>query len=50
MQEIEVEMIGAESCEASIASSLDAIPCHMAGLDLGDEKYLITPISDDTAN
>ena len=41
MQQIEIEMVGAETSEARLASTGDAISRHLIGLHLGDQEYTV---------
>jgi len=41
MQQIEIEMVGAETSEARRAGTGDAISRHFIGLHLGDQEYTV---------
>src|SRR3989440_12857587 len=41
MQQIEIEMVGAETSQARLASTRDAISRHLVGLHLGDQEYTV---------
>src|SRR5436853_1827338 len=41
MQQIEIEMVGAETSQARLASTRDAISRHLVGLHLGDQEYAV---------
>src|SRR2546421_53082 len=47
MQQIEIEMVGAETSQARLASTRDAISRHLVGLHLGDQEsaQLLAPQS-----
>src|ERR1700756_2929595 len=41
MQQIEIEMVGAETSEAPLGTTRDAISRHFIGLHLGDQEYTV---------
>src|SRR5256885_14368322 len=50
MQQIEIEMVGAETSEARLASTRDAISRHLVGLHLGDQEYTVAPTGNHVTN
>src|SRR5262245_4665832 len=46
VQQIEIEIAGAETSEARLASSRDAVPGHFIGLYLGDQEDVVALIVD----
>ena len=41
VQQVEIEMISAETGEARLASTRDAVSRHVIGLHLGDQEYAV---------
>jgi hypothetical protein len=50
VQQVEIEMIGAEAGEACLASTRDAVSCYVAGPHLGDEEYVVALTGNHPAN
>jgi hypothetical protein len=50
MQQIEIEMISAETGEASATSARHAISGHLIGFHLGDHEGTVTLTGDRAAN
>src|SRR5208282_777131 len=43
MEQVKIQMIGAETSEARLASTGDAISSHFITFHLGDQEYLVAP-------
>jgi hypothetical protein len=50
VQQIEIEIVSAETGEARLASARDAISGHVIGLHLGDQEYAVTLTGNYVAN
>ncbi len=50
MQEVEIEMVGAEAFEARLASARDAVSRHVVGPHFGHEENAIALAGDRTTN
>jgi hypothetical protein len=50
MQQIEIEMIGAQTGEATLTSTHHAISGHLIGFHLGDQEGTVTLTGDRVAN
>ena len=50
MQQIEIQMFGAETSEARRAGTRDAIAGHLIALHLGDEEYAVALTGNDVTN
>jgi len=50
MQQIEIEIVGAETGEARLTGTRDAIASHVIGLNLGDQEYVVTLTGNHVAN
>ena len=42
MQQIEIEIVGAETSKAQLASTSNAVSGHVIGFHFGNEKYAVT--------
>jgi hypothetical protein len=50
MQQVEIEMISAETGEARLASARDAVSRHVIGQHLGDQEYAVALIGNHVAD
>src|SRR5271167_471556 len=50
MQQVEIEMISAETAEARVASPRDAVSHHVIGPHFGDQEYAVAPTGDHAAD
>src|SRR5215469_16374376 len=50
MQQVEIEMISAETAEARVASLRDAVSHHVIGPHFGDQEYAVALTGDHVAD